>query len=373
MPADVNAYGHGYHSPSENYAPSLQQTASGMFVQLLGGSNINSAMVQGYMRWIYDHYRYTDIGGANGAGDLYNSWPYSYFYYLWSSFKGIEFIAQKGIGPNAGNLGITSYGTLDPTAAPVCTDRQLHRDPASVQRVPLYGAGGVGYYSAESKSQYFDYAYSILSYQCAPGNPAGQPAGTFACNADPKAGGATNPTGASWSNYWDPTAYGLLVLQRATGVVLPTATLSTDKASATVGTTVHLTWGSTNANSCAASGGTAGDGWTGGSLATSGTLPVKETVAGTYTYTITCSSGSNSAQAQVQVTWTKANFLLCDVDGNGVIDKRDIAMIMNLIGKTVPPAPVAADFDSNGIININDVRGCTLKCTLSACAIPPGT
>ncbi|MBS0366364.1 MAG: hypothetical protein JSR67_11155 [Proteobacteria bacterium] len=367
VPGDPNAYGHGYHSPSENYPPSLQQTASGAFVQLLGGGNVNTPMVQGYMRWVYDHYRYTDIGGVNGAGNLYNSWPYTYFYYLWSSFKGMEFIAQQGIAPSAGNLGITSYGTLAPASAPACTDRQLHRDPATVQRVPIFGAGGAGFYSAESQTQYFDFAYSILSYQCADGS--------FFCSAAAQAGGATNPSGQGWAR-WDTQSYGLLVLQRATGVVLPTATLTTDIANTTVGTTVHLTWGSQNANSCAATGGTAGDGWTGNALAASGMLPVKETVAGTYTYTVTCSAGSQNAQAQVQVTFTKAAILMCDVSGpngspDGEVSQYDITAIMHMLGQKVQPAgpaPAAADPMRAGIITAQDVRACSLRCTKTNCA-----
>jgi len=43
-----------------------------------------------------------------------------------------------------------------------------------------------------------------------------------------------------------------------------------------------------------------------------------------------------------------------------------------LRGKTVPPAPVEADIDNNKRINVNDARGCTLKCTRPKCATEPG-
>jgi hypothetical protein len=366
-PGDANAYGHGYHSPAENYAPSLQQTASGMFVQLLGGSNVNSPMVQGYERWIYDHYRWSDIGAYNGAGQLYNSWAESYFYYLWSSFKGIEFMTQQGVSPSSGNLGPQSYGTLAPTAGPVCPDRQVHRDPSSLPQVPLFGAGSGGYYSAETQSQYFDYAYTILSYQCASGG--------FFCSAAASAGGYQNPDQSGGWDTYDTQAYALLVLQRATGVVLPTATLTASASSVPVGTGVTLTWGSENANSCAASGGAAGDGWTGSSLATSGNLPVKETAAGTYTYTIICSAGTQSAQAQVQVTFTAANY--CDVAGatgmtpDGEVSMYDITAIRGMLGElTQPngPAPDNADPMGAGKITAQDVRACMLRCTKASCA-----
>jgi hypothetical protein len=366
-PGDVNAYGHGYHSPAENYAPSMQQTASGMFVQLLGGSTVNSPGVQGYERWLYEHYRWSDVGNFNGAGSLNDGFSESYFYYLWSSFKGIEFMIQEGVTPTGGNLGPNSYGTLPATTAPACTDRQVHRDPATLPQVPLFGSGGAGYYSAETQSQYFDFAYSLLAYQCANGS--------FACNAAASTGGYSNPGGWNSYNGADTTSYALLVLQRATGVILPSATLAASAASAPVGTGVTLTWGSQNATSCAASGGTSGDGWTGSGLATSGSLPVKETTAGTYTYTVTCSAGTQSAQAQVQVTFTAANY--CDVAGpsgmtpDGEVSMYDITAIRGMLNElTQPngPAPDNADPMGAGKVTAQDVRACMLRCTKASCA-----
>jgi hypothetical protein len=191
--------GHGYHSPLfEGYRPSMQQTASGVYIQLFGGADVNDPDVQHYMEWIKNHYRYSDLDSMG------NSWPGpSYGYYLWSSFKGMELIRQSGVATNPGNIGPNEYGTL-PAASGGCAVRQANIAPASVARPPLFGAGGVGYYSAETANQYFDYAYTLLAMQC--------PGGSFTCTGYP----------GSWGDAYNTShnAYALLVLQRATGIVV---------------------------------------------------------------------------------------------------------------------------------------------------------
>lgn len=191
--------GFGYHN---GYNPSLQQTSSGMWVQLLGGANVNSAGVQAYLRWLRNHYRWQDLDNMG------NSWPgSSYYYYLWSSMKGLLTIQEGGIAPNAGNLGSNSLGLLAPDADPdsgdtlagTCAVRQVHKDPATVARPAAFGAGGAGYYSAQAKSTYFDFAHTLLSYQCEDGN--------FGCNGAP----------SSWSGTAPRAGWALLVLQRSTG------------------------------------------------------------------------------------------------------------------------------------------------------------
>jgi hypothetical protein len=191
--------GHGYHPTNEGYKPSLQQTASGIYIQLFGGADVNSPNVQHYMEWVRNRYRYTDLDSMG------NSWPTnSYGYYLWSSFKGMELIRQSGITPNAGNIGPNDLGTLPAASAPACAFRQVNQDPTALARPALFGAGGVGYYNAESKGQYFDYAYQLLSMQCANGS--------FTCTGFP----------GSWGDSYNTShnSYALLVLQRATGVIV---------------------------------------------------------------------------------------------------------------------------------------------------------
>jgi hypothetical protein len=73
--------------------------------------------------------------------------------------------------------------------------------------------------------------------------------------------------------------------------------------SAPVNTPINLSWSSSLAIGCTASGGSSGDGWT-GQLPGSGAQSVTSATAATITYTITCNLGAGSAQAQTQVTYT---------------------------------------------------------------------
>jgi hypothetical protein len=188
--------GMGYNAGS--YNPSLQQTASGVYIQLFGGSNVNSPSVQQYTEWLRNHYRWQDLDSMG------NFWPtQSWSYYLWSSFKGMELIRKSGIAPAPGNIGPDSLGTLPAASAPACAVRQENRDPAAVARPASFGAGLPGYYAGEPKGQYFDYASQILTVQCAAAQGS---EGFYGCNGNP--------------GYWDAyahQAYLLLVLQRSTG------------------------------------------------------------------------------------------------------------------------------------------------------------
>jgi hypothetical protein len=185
--------GHGYNFFAGYTGDlSIQQTASGTWIQLVGGADLNDAGVQGYLRWLYNRYRHTDADSVDGGwGGL------SFHYYLWSSSKAYNFLNASGLAPAPGNLTPASLGTLDPAAAPVFASREVHRNPATDVRVPSFGPGAAGYYGAESPDWYYDYAYGLLSRQ----NVAGQ---------------FVPPN----SSYWDEfssQAYAILVLQRSVG------------------------------------------------------------------------------------------------------------------------------------------------------------
>jgi hypothetical protein len=189
--------GHGYNAGNTN---SIQQTASGTWIQLVGGANVNDGNVQAYLRWLLNRYRHT------GNNTAMAGWSSSHWYYMWSFSKALEFINQSGITPSAGNVGPADFGNLAAADAPACAGREVHRDPAVDVRIPRFGAGAGGYYGAEPKRVYYDLAYNIMAWQCSNGQ--------YGCNPD----GGVNVPGApgAWNGY-SRQAYALLVLQRSTG------------------------------------------------------------------------------------------------------------------------------------------------------------
>jgi hypothetical protein len=81
------------------------------------------------------------------------------------------------------------------------------------------------------------------------------------------------------------------------------AALSVSPTSLTTGSNFTLTWSSTGAAGCTASGGGADGGEWSGSLAPSGSATQTATTAGTFTYSITCSTGTaSSSPAEAKVT-----------------------------------------------------------------------
>ena len=191
---DMVELGHGYRA---NYAAnrnSYQQTASGLWAQLVGGADLNDASVQAYFRWEYNRYSYTTIAPANGG------WNRSYFYYLWSSSKAYTFLEDSGVVPAAGNLSPDDLGVLGAADAPAFAGRQLHRDPTTDARVPSFGPEGAGYYNDANETErwYYDYAYTLLTLQNANGQFVAPPGNGI------------------WSQY-SAQSYALLVLQRSVG------------------------------------------------------------------------------------------------------------------------------------------------------------
>jgi len=81
----------------------------------------------------------------------------------------------------------------------------------------------------------------------------------------------------------------------------------------------------------------------------------------------TDNTGQQQCSQNVTKEWVSGG-AKCDLNSDGQIDRTDIRAITRLLHTTVPPSDPLADLDDNGIININDVRGCVLKCTNARCA-----
>lgn len=63
--------------------------------------------------------------------------------------------------------------------------------------------------------------------------------------------------------------------------------------------------------------------------------------------------------------------LACDADNNGVIDKRDITIIMADRNQPASGTSDPRDPNRDGVINVLDSRFCATQCTLAGCAVVP--
>jgi hypothetical protein len=102
----------------------------------------------------------------------------------------------------------------------------------------------------------------------------------------------------------------------------PTVTLTSNVASAAAGSFITLSFSSTNATSCTASGG-----WTGTEPTSSST--VTETLAATTTYTLTCTGPGGSANQSVTVTATAA--AASSSHGGGALDLVSVCGLVGLV------------------------------------------
>lgn len=306
--------GHGYNVGS---CTSPQQTASGTWIQLAGGADLNDASIQGYLEWLRNRYRYTSTRPADSEG-----WP-SYWYYLWSSSKAYAFIEDSGVAPSpATNITPSDIGTLPPGDAPAFAAREVHLDPTTVVRVPLFGAGGAGYYNdpIEPARVYFDYAYTILTHQAANGQYI-------------DFGGTSR-----WNDY-AAQAYALLVLQRSVGG----GCIDTDADG--------ICDGDDNCPGVANPGQEDSDGDGVGDACDN------------------CPTVSNPGQEDRNDNGTgDACEGKCDVDNDGDIDTLDMVAINKNRGKTVPPFSPAYDANGDGKVTSADVKACIPKCTRINCA-----
>jgi hypothetical protein len=98
------------------------------------------------------------------------------------------------------------------------------------------------------------------------------------------------------------------------GGIAPTASLVVAPESIVAGQSATLTWTSSNAPTCQAS----GDNW-GGTQPANASMPVSPSIPGTYTYTLKCSSGGSSAIASATLTVTPAPLAIAGGMYDGVL------------------------------------------------------
>ena len=63
----------------------------------------------------------------------------------------------------------------------------------------------------------------------------------------------------------------------------------------------------------------------------------------------------------------------CDVDGNEVVDRRDLAQIILAKGEPASHPDDPRDWDGDGVIHGRDVGGCASSCTNNSCSTNPNT
>lgn len=79
-------------------------------------------------------------------------------------------------------------------------------------------------------------------------------------------------------------------------------------------------------------------------------------------------NASTTGESPVLKDITIANST-CDVNGDGAINKTDIALIVAVRNKPATSAFDSRDADGDGMITVNDGRACTLRCTKAGCAL----
>jgi hypothetical protein len=121
--------------------------------------------------------------------------------------------------------------------------------------------------------------------------------GIFDSTADPESTTGT----ATLRTVLDPQNTGALTLNGK----WMSPRFSPNNSTSPTGSSVYLNWNAPGATGCTASGGQAGDGWS-GSIAASGTQAVTEYAAGVVTYFLNCTTGSAQSSASATITWALA-------------------------------------------------------------------
>jgi beta-lactam-binding protein with PASTA domain len=96
---------------------------------------------------------------------------------------------------------------------------------------------------------------------------------------------------------------------------------------------------------------------------------VSATVAAGHVISESPGAGSSVASGSAVSLVLATNLPICDVNGDGQIDSRDIALIDAVLNTPAAGPYDPRDADHNGVINILDARKCVTVCTHAGCAI----
>jgi PKD repeat protein len=94
-------------------------------------------------------------------------------------------------------------------------------------------------------------------------------------------------------------------------------------------------------------------------------------LAGIYEVQLTVSDGADSASDTLVVTVNEVipELLMCDVNKDRLVDSSDISLILSNINTQANGDNDPSDWNRDGTVNVLDVRGCTLRCTFTNCAV----
>lgn len=109
---------------------------------------------------------------------------------------------------------------------------------------------------------------------------------------------------ASIKSWLDPSSTGTVTVD---GKIGPPSVEVDAPSTATVGQAFTVSWNSTDATSCTASGGFAGDGWATGPVATSGSTVVTVAAGSTPTYSVSCTNSAGTKAANTSVSIQSAS------------------------------------------------------------------
>ncbi len=106
----------------------------------------------------------------------------------------------------------------------------------------------------------------------------------------------------------------------------PAVMLTSNMSSQVVAQSVTLSWSTKNSDGCTATGGDAGDGWS-GTLALSGSMKISESSAGNRTYGITCTGAPPAAIAMATVNFTSATSSSSSGGGGGSLEPLSLILL----------------------------------------------